>query len=95
MKEFGAMTEEKWRERDDRVGGILVKFGVVEFGGGGEALRKERDDWRGMEMGGESWRRRRKNWRVKERRLRRLSFGRLKGGRDGLRGGGRGRVRPG
>ncbi len=95
FEEFGGRMREKWRERDDRAGGILVTFGVVEFEGSGEALRKERDDWRGTEMGGESWRWRRENWTAKERRLRRLGFGRLKGGKDGFRGGRRGGVRPG
>jgi hypothetical protein len=46
-------------------------------------------------MGGESWRQKKGNWRVKERRLRRRDFERLKGGKDGSRGEGRGGVRPG
>ena len=47
----------------------------------------------GWEKDGEGRRRRRGNWRVKERR--RGGLGRLKGGKGGFRGGGRGGVRPG
>ncbi len=90
VEEFGEMTQRTWRERSDWVSRIVVKFGVVEFEGSGEELRKERDDWNETEMGGESWRRRKGNWRVKKRRVRRLGFGRLKGGKDGFRGEGRG-----
>ncbi len=67
----------------------LEKFGKDE-----EKPRKEKDDWRGPEMGGESWRQRRENWRVKERRWKELGLGRLKGGKDGSRGEGQGGVRP-
>ena len=68
---------------------------MEEFGEYEEKIRKEKDDWGGTGVGGESWRQRRGNWRVKERRLRRRDFGRLKGEKDGSRGEGRGGVRPG
>ena len=87
-----------WRtlgKRDDWVEGNRRTLEPGEFGEEEEKLRKEKDDWRGTGMGGESWRQRRGNWRVKERRLRGLGFGRLKGGKGGFRGGGRGGVRPG
>ena len=32
LEELGQRTWEKWRQRDDRRGGYLVKFGVKEFG---------------------------------------------------------------
>ena len=67
---------------------------LEEFGEDEEEPRKEKDDWGGTEMGGESWRQRRENWRVKERRWKGLGLGRLKGGKDGSRGEGRGGVRP-
>ena len=38
MEEFGWRTREKWRERDDRLGGYLVKFGMEEFGWKDEAI---------------------------------------------------------
>ncbi len=66
----------------------MVKFGVEEFGWNDEAIGKERYDWKGTEIG-------REIWRQKERRVRRLDFGRLKGGKDGSRGEGLGGVRPG
>ena len=68
---------------------------LEEFGAEEEKPRKEKDDWGGTGMEGESWRQKRGNWRVKERRVRRRDFGRLKGGKDGPRGEGRGGVRPG
>ncbi len=95
VEEFGEMTQRTRRERADWVSRIAVKFGVVESEGSGEGLRKERDDWSETEMEGKSWRQRRGNWWVKERRVRRLGFGRLKGEKDGSRGEGRGRARPG
>ncbi len=65
-----------------------------EFGEDEEKSSKEKDDWLGTEVGGESWRQRRENWRVKERRWKGLGVGRLKGGKDGSRRGGREGVRP-
>ena len=65
------------------------------FGEDGEKPRKEKDDWGGTGMEGEIWRQKGGNWRVKESRLRGRDFGRLKGGKDGSRGEGRGGVRPG
>jgi hypothetical protein len=37
LEELGQRTWEKWRQRDDRRGGYLVKFGVKEFGRTDEA----------------------------------------------------------
>ena len=83
-----------WEERSDWVKVNRRTVEQEEFGEDEGKPRKEKDDWRGTEMGGESWRQKRGNWRVKERRLRRRDFGRLKGGKDGSRGEGRGGVRP-
>ena len=72
-------------------------LGLEEFGEEEEKSRKEKDDWRGTGMGGESWRQRRGDLRVKERRrpgLGKKEIWRLKGGKDGSRGEGRGGVRP-
>ena len=89
------MTQRTWEERDDWVEGNRRTLELEEFGEEEEKPRKEKDDWGGTGMEGESWRQKRGNWRVKERRLQRRGFGRLKGGKDGSRGEGRGGVRPG
>ncbi len=85
VEEFGEMARETWRERNDRVGGIVVKLGVEECEEKGEAPRKERDDWKVAEMGGESWR----------LGLRKLGIGGRWGETDGFQGEGRGGVRSG
>ncbi len=89
------MTQRTWEKRDDWVEGNRRTWELEEYGEEEEKTRKEKDDWGGTEMGGESWRQKKGNWRVKERRLRRRDFERLKGGKDGSRGEGRGGVRPG
>jgi hypothetical protein len=95
LQEFGEMTEKKWRERHDWMEVGVMNFEMEEFEKNGERSREERDDWKRTEMGCESWRQRRRNWRVKGREMRRLGFGRLKGGKGGFGGGGWGGVRPG
>ena len=78
---------------EDRRTLVLEEFCKEE-----EKSLKEKDDWRGTGMGGESWRQRRVDLRVKERRMQGLvekEIWRLKGGKDGSRGEGRGGVRPG
>ena len=92
------MTQRTWKERDDWVEGNRRTLEPGEFGEEEEKLRKEKDDWRGTGMGGESWRQRRGDLRVEERRRKGLGekeIWRLKGGKDGSRGEGRGGVRPG
>ena len=89
------MTQRTWEERLDWVEVNRRTLEMEEVGEDEEKPRKEKDDWGGTGMEGEDWRQKRGNWRVKERRLRRRDFGRLKGGKDGSRGEGRGGVRPG
>ena len=89
------MAQRKWGERLDWVEVNRRTLEMEEFGEDEEKPRKEKDDWGGTGMGGEGWGQKRGNWRVKERRLLRRDFGRLKGGKDGSRGEGRGGVRPG
>jgi hypothetical protein len=84
-------SEEKWRERQDWVGGRGIAFAIGD-GVKVHGIALVIGYW---EKDGESWRRRRGNWRVKERRRRGLGFRRLTGGKGGFRGGGRGEVRPG
>ncbi len=67
---------------------------MEEFGEDEEKPRKERDDWGGTVMESESWRQKRGNWMVNEKRVRGRGLRRLKGGKDGSRGEGRGGVRP-
>ena len=67
---------------------------MEEFGEEEERPRKEKDDWGGTEMGGGNWRQKRGSWGVKEKLWRGLGVRRLKGGKDGSRGEGRGGVRP-
>ena len=88
------MTQRAWGKRFDWVEGNRRTLGLAEFGEEEEKSRKEKDDWRGTGMGGESWRQRRGDLRVKEKRGKGLGWGRLKGGKDGSRGEGRGGVRP-
>ena len=88
------MTQRTCRERSDWLEENRRTLEMDECGEGEEKPRKEKDDWGGTGMEGEDWRQKRGNWRVKERRLRRRDFGRLKGGKDGSRGEGRGGVRP-
>ena len=78
---------------EDRRTLVLEEFGKEE-----EKSLKEKDDWRGAGMGGGSWRQRRVELRVKKRRRKGLGekeIWRLKRGKDGSRGEGRGGVRPG
>ena len=92
------MTQRTWKERDDWAEGNRRTLEPGKFGEEEEKSRKEKDDWRGTEMGDESWRRRRGKLRVKKRRrtgLGEKEIWRLKGGKDGSRGEGRGGVRPG
>ncbi len=72
-----------------------MKFEVEEVERCEEEPRKERDDWNKMGLGGETWGQRRGSLRVRKRRLRRLGFGRQKGGKDEFQGEERGGVRPG
>ena len=89
------MIQRTWEERSDWVEVNRRTLGMEEFGEDEEKPRKEKDDWGGTEMGGENWRQIRGTWRGKERRLKGLGLGRLKGEKDGSRGEGRGGVRPG
>ncbi len=50
-----------WEERLDWVKVNRRTVEMEEFGEDEEKTRKEKDDWRGTEMGGESWRQRRGN----------------------------------
>jgi hypothetical protein len=67
LEEFGAMTEEKWRERHDWVEVNGMTFEMEECEKDGERQRMANVVWKGTEMGGESGRQRRGIWRVKER----------------------------
>jgi hypothetical protein len=92
------MTQRTWGKRFDWVEGNRRTLELEEFGEEEEKSRKGKDDWRGTGVGGESWRQRRVDLRVKERRMQGLGekeIWRLKGGKDGSRGEGRGGVRPG
>ncbi len=73
------MTQRTWREKSDWERRMRVKFEVEELERCEDEQRKERDDWTKMGLGGETWGQRRGSLRGRERRVRRLGFGRQKG----------------